>query len=117
MATEKNLIDLLRRAHAVIGEALIANVLDESAADLHNEIGKLFGLAPMKRDWVRCATTWCVAGGRDEQRCHENADVVCTRCGNGWCEEHAVKIAIYNIDRKPVCEDCLEPSEDRGYEW
>jgi formylmethanofuran dehydrogenase subunit E len=47
--------------------------------------------------------------------------VVCTRCGHGWCEEHAVKIAIYNIDGKPVCEDCLEPSEDRetleGYEW
>jgi hypothetical protein len=123
MATEEKLMELLRRAHTVIGEALIDNALDdeEAARKLHNEIGEVFGLAPAPAGDVRCTAKWFVAGGRDERRCHEDADVVCTRCGNGWCEEHAIKIAIYNIDGKPVCEDCLEPSEDRetleGYEW
>ena len=123
---EKKLMDLLRRAHTVIGEALIDNALDGesegTARKLHDDIGEVFGLAPAPAsDTVRCGATWFVSGGREERRCHEDADVVCTRCGHGWCEEHAVKIAIYNIDGKPVCEDCLEPFEDRetleGYEW
>jgi hypothetical protein len=68
MASEEKLMELLRRAHTVIGEGLIENALDESAEGLHNEIGELFGLKPAKRDTVRCGATWFVAGGRDERR-------------------------------------------------
>jgi hypothetical protein len=38
VANEEKLVELLRRAHAVIGERLIENALDESAERLHNEI-------------------------------------------------------------------------------
>ena len=54
MTGEERLMELLRRAHTVIGEGLIANELDESAADLHDEIGKVFGLESMSRGRVRC---------------------------------------------------------------
>jgi hypothetical protein len=57
MASEEKLMELLRRAHTVIGEGLIENALDESAEGLHNEIGELFGLKPAKRDTVRCGAT------------------------------------------------------------
>ena len=67
MATTQKLIKLLRRAHAVIGEALIENVLDESAEGLPAEIAEVLGLPAAKRDAVRCGATWFVAGGRVER--------------------------------------------------
>jgi len=44
MANEEKVMELLRRAHTVIGEGLIENALDESAEGLHNEIGDALGL-------------------------------------------------------------------------
>jgi len=54
MANEEKLMELLRRAHAVIGEGLIENALDEFAEGLHDEIGEVLGLPAAKRDTVRC---------------------------------------------------------------
>lgn len=50
MANEERLMELLRRAHAVIGEGLIENALDESAEGLHNEIADVLGLPGAKQD-------------------------------------------------------------------
>ena len=69
MASEEKLMELLRRAHTVIGEGLIENALDESAEGLHNEIAEVLGIPAAKRDAVRCGATWFVAGGRMERRC------------------------------------------------
>ncbi|MFZ1142673.1 MAG: hypothetical protein WAN76_26130, partial [Candidatus Sulfotelmatobacter sp.] len=69
MASEEKLMELLRRAHTVIGEGLIENALDESAEGLHNEIAEVLGIPAAKRDAVRCGATWFVAGGRMERQC------------------------------------------------
>lgn len=113
MADEKNLMDLLRRAHTVIGEALIENALDESAEGLHNEIGELFGLKPAKHGTVRCGATWFVAGGRIERQCRENADPanVCAECGAARCDEHQHDLGFEEIEGRILCEDC-----EAGYE-
>ena len=50
MANEEKLLELLRRAHTVIGEGLVENALDESAGTLHNEIGAVLGLPGAKQD-------------------------------------------------------------------
>jgi len=106
----ERLLSLLRRAHAVIGEALVSNALDdESAAGLHDEIGELFGLKPAKRDNVRCGATWFVAGGRDERQCRENAVDVCAICGQGRCDEHD-SLGFEEHDGQTVCEECLPDS-------
>jgi 3-oxoacyl-(acyl-carrier-protein) synthase len=44
MATTEKLMELLRRAHTVIGEGLIENALDELAEGLHNEIAEVLGI-------------------------------------------------------------------------
>lgn len=55
MPNEEKLMELLRRAHAVIGESHTSNALHESAEGLHNEIGEVLGLEPAKRDHVDLA--------------------------------------------------------------
>jgi hypothetical protein len=105
MTTEEKLTELLRRAYAVIGEGLIENALDESAAGLHNEIGELFGLAPAKRDTVRCGKTWFTAGGRDERQCRESAVNVCAECGNARCDEHD-DLGFEEYQGRILCEEC-----------
>lgn len=106
MANEEKLLELLRRAHTVIGEALIENALDESAEGLHNEIGELLGLEPVKRDLVRCEATWFVDGGRTERQCRENAANVCALCGNAQCDEHG-DLGFEEHDGQVICEECL----------
>jgi hypothetical protein len=54
MANEEKLMELLRRSHAVIGEGLIENAIDESAEGLHNEIAEVIGLPVLKRETMRC---------------------------------------------------------------
>lgn len=108
MANEEKLLELLRRAHAVIGEGLIENALDESAEALHDEIGAVFGLEPRKRDTVRCGATWFVAGGRVVRQCREIATSVCTRCGNARCDEHD-DLGFEERDGHVICEECLSP--------
>jgi hypothetical protein len=103
---EQKLIELLRRAHAVIGEGLIENALDESAESLHNEIAEVLGLEPMKRDNVRCKAIWFVAGGRLERQCRENAANVCDECGNARCPEHE-DLGFEEHDARLLCEECL----------
>ena len=88
MAIEKKLLELLRRAHTVIGEGLIENALDESAEGLHNEIAEVLRLPVVKRDTVRCGAKWFVDGGRTERQCRENATQVCAICGHARCDEH-----------------------------
>jgi len=105
MATDQEkLLGLLRRAHTVIGEALIENALDESTADLHDQIGAVLGLEPAKRDTVRCGKTWFVAGGRVTRQCRENATQVCA-CGNARCDEHD-DLGFEERDGQVVCEEC-----------
>ena len=106
MANEERLMELLRRAHTLIGEGLIENALDESAETLHNEIGELLGLAPMKRDTVRCGAKWFVAGGCVERQCRENAAQVCALCGNARCDEHD-DLGFEEHDGQVICEECL----------
>src|SRR3954462_14945198 len=108
MADEKKLMELLRRAHPVLGEALASNARDESesAETLHNEIGGLFGLDPVKRDDVRCEATWFASGGREERRCRETAVTVCVGCGNARCDEHD-DMYFEERDGKMLCEECL----------
>ena len=106
MAIEKKLLDLLRRAHTVIGEGLIENALDESAAGLHNEIAEVLGLPVVKRDTVRCRATWFVDGGRTERQCRENATQVCAICGQGRCDEHD-SLGFEERDGQVICEECL----------
>jgi hypothetical protein len=105
---QEKLLGLLRRAHVVIGEALIANALelddDESAADLHDEIAEVLGLPVVKRDTVRCGATWFVAGGRVTRQCRENATQVCA-CGNARCDEHD-DLGFEERDGQVVCEEC-----------
>jgi len=103
---QEKLLELLRRAHTVLGEGLIDNCLDESAAELQNEIAEVIGLPAMKRDTVRCGKTWFVAGGRDERRCQENATQVCALCGNARCDEHD-DLGFVERDGQTVCEECL----------
>jgi hypothetical protein len=105
MANEEKLLELLRRAHTVIGEGLIENALDESAADLHDEIAEVLGLPVVKRDNVRCGTKWFVAGGRVERQCRENADQVCAICGQGRCKEHD-DLGFEERDGQVICEGC-----------
>lgn len=116
MANEEKLMELLRRAHAVIGEGLIDNALDESAGGLHNEIGEVLGLEPMKRDYVRCTATWFVAGGRMERQCRENADPanVCAECGEARCDEHEQDLAFYDHDGRVLCGDCAPEEAKEG---
>jgi hypothetical protein len=57
-----------------------------------------------------CGKSWYIAGGRDTRTCGEPAAVVCSRCEKGFCPEHLAE-AVYKIDEKPVCENCLEPFE------
>ena len=106
MANEEKLMELLRRAHEVIGEALIENALDEAAEGLHNEIAGVLGLQPTKRDNVRCEATWFVDGGRTERQCRENAEYVCAECGNARCDEHD-DLGFEEHDGHVVCEECL----------
>jgi len=105
MENEK-LIELLKRANTVIGEGLIENALDESASDLHDDIGKLLGLEPMKRDYVRCGAKWFTAGGRIERQCRETAVDVCAECGNARCDEHG-DLGFEEADGRLLCEECL----------
>jgi hypothetical protein len=113
MANEEKLLELLRRAHTVIGEGLIENALDESAADLHDEIAEVLGLPVVKRDNVRCGTKWFVAGGRVERQCRENAepDQVCTECGAARCDEHS-DLGFEEVEGgRILCEDCVGHGE------
>jgi hypothetical protein len=105
MANEEKLVELLRRAHTVIGEGLIENALDESAAGLHDEIAEALGLPVVKRDTVRCGATWFVAGGRVERQCRENAVNVCALCGNARCDEHD-DLGFEEKDGRVICEEC-----------
>ncbi|MGA9471739.1 MAG: hypothetical protein WBV36_04705 [Terriglobales bacterium] len=104
----ERLMELLRRAHTVIGEGLIDNALDESAAELQNEIAEALGLPLTKRDTVRCSKTWFVAGGRDSRQCRENAepDAICAECGAARCEEHT-DISFEEVEGRVLCEDCV----------
>jgi hypothetical protein len=106
MASEEELLDLLRRAHTVIGEGLIENALDESAVGLHNAIALVLGLPAAKRDTVRCGARWFVAGGRVERQCRENAAQVCALCGNARCDEHD-DLGFEEHDGQVICEECL----------
>jgi hypothetical protein len=106
MANEEKLLELLRRAHTVIGEGLIENALDESAAGLHNEIAEVLGLPVVKRVTVRCSATWFVDGGRTERQCRENATQVCAICGQGRCDEHD-SLGFEERDGQVICEECL----------
>jgi hypothetical protein len=110
MATTEKLMELLRRAHTVIGEGLIENALDESAARLHDEIVEVLGLSALERDTVRCGATWFVAGGRMERRCRENASKVCTHCGNARCDEHD-DLGFEEKDGCVICEECEKAVE------
>lgn len=105
MANEEKLMELLRRAHTVIGEGLIENALDESAAALHDEIAEVIGVPVWKRDRVRCGATWFVAGGRMERQCRENAVNVCAECGAARCDEH-FDLGFEEKDGKLICEEC-----------
>lgn len=106
MSNEEKLLELLRRAHTVIGEALIENAVDESAESLHNEIAEVLGLPVAKRDTVRCGATSFVAGGRMERQCRENAVKLCALCGNARCDEHD-DLAFEERDGQVICEECL----------
>ncbi len=109
MANEEKLLELLRRAHTVIGEGLIENALDESAEGLHDEIGEVLGLPAAKRDNVRCGARWSVAGGRVERRCRENAepDQVCAECGAARCDEHS-DLGFEEVEGgRILCEGCV----------
>lgn len=44
MASEEKLLELLRRAHTIIGEGLIDNALDDGAEELHHEIAAVLGI-------------------------------------------------------------------------
>ena len=111
MTNEKKLMELLRRAHTVIGEGLIENALDESAEGLHNEIAEVLGLPAAKRDTVRCGATWFVAGGRVERQCREDAVKVCTECGNARCDEHD-DLGLYEHEGRLLCEECAPKGKD-----
>ena len=106
MANEEKLLELLRRAHTVIGEGLIDNALDESAAELQNQIAEVIGLPVAKRDTVRCDARWFVAGGRVERQCRENAAQVCALCGNARCDEHD-DLGFEERDGQVICEECV----------
>ena len=112
MANQERLLGLLRRAHTVIGEGLIENALDESAAGLHDEIAEVLGLPVVKRDAVRCGATWFVAGGRMERQCRENAVNVCALCGNARCDEHD-DLGFEEVEGRTLCEDCEAGHERR----
>ena len=110
MANEEKLMELLRRAHTIIGEAMIDNALygesEGTARKLHNDIGEVFGLAPAPAsDIIRCGATWFVSGGREERRCRENATNVCSVCGNARCDEHD-DLGFEERDGKVICEEC-----------
>jgi hypothetical protein len=107
-------MELLRRAHAVIGEALIDNALDESAEGLHNEIAAALGIPIAKRTSTRCTVTWFVSGGREQRQCRENADPanVCAECGEARCNEHEQDLAFYDYDGRVLCGDCA-PEEEK----
>ncbi|HET9409787.1 MAG TPA: hypothetical protein VFO39_21300 [Candidatus Sulfotelmatobacter sp.] len=111
MANDQKLLDLLRRAHMVIGEGLIENALDEGANELHDEIGEVLGLPGAAKDQrVRCGATWFADGGRTERQCREQAVNVCAECGNARCDEHD---DLYFEERggRVLCEECLPDSE------
>ena len=112
MANEERLMELLRRAHTAIGEGLIENALDESAAGLHDEIAEVLGLPVVKRDTVSCGATWFVAGGRIERQCRENAVNVCAGCGNARCDEHD-DLGFEEVVGRILCEDCEAGHERR----
>ena len=112
MTREERLMELLRRAHTVIGEGLIANELDESAADLHDEIGKVFGLESMSRGRVRCGAEWFVAGGRESRQCKETAVNVCAECGNARCDEHDDDLGFEEHEGRLLCEECVPKGKD-----
>lgn len=113
MANEEKLLELLRRAHTVMGEGLIANELDESAIELHNEIGNLLGLEPV-RIGPRCGAQWFTDGGRDSRQCKEPAVNVCAECGNARCDEHN-DLNFEERDGRTLCEECLpDEGERRG---
>jgi hypothetical protein len=112
MVNQERLLELLRRAHTVIGEGLIENALDESAAGLHDEIAEVLGLPVAKRDTVRCGATWFVAGGRMERQCRENAVNVCALCGTARCDEHD-DLGFEEVDGRILCEDCEAGHEGR----
>jgi hypothetical protein len=102
---QEKLIELLRRAHEVIGEGLIENALNESAEGLHNEIAEVLALERMKRDNVRCGATWFVAGGRVERQCREDAVNVCSECGSARCDEHN-DLYFEEHEGRLLCEEC-----------
>jgi hypothetical protein len=111
VANEEKLMELLRRAHAVIGEGLIENALDESAEGLHNEIAQVLGVPVVKCDNVRCGATWFVSGGREERQCRDNAVNVCAECGQGRCEEHD-DLGFDEHEGRVVCEECLPDAHE-----
>ena len=114
MASEEKLLELLRRAHVVIGEGLIENALDESAEVLHNEIAELLGLSKTaKHDMVRCGATWFTDGGRTERQCRETAVSVCAECGNARCCEHN-DLNFDEHEGRVLCEQCLADRKREG---
>jgi hypothetical protein len=106
MVTTEKLMELLRRAHTVIGEGLIENALDESAEGLHNDIAQVIGVPMAKRESVRCTATWFIAGGRMERQCRETAVNVCAECGQGRCEEHD-DLGFEEQDGRLLCQECV----------
>ena len=111
MANEEKLLELLRRAHTVIGEALIENALDECAEGLHNEIAEVLGVPVVKSDTVRCGATWFADGGRTERQCREYAENVCAECGNARCDEHD-DLGFDEHEGRLLCEECAPKSKD-----
>lgn len=111
MANEEKLMELLRRAHLVIGEGLVENALDEGAEELHNEIAEALGIPVVKRDNARCGATWFVAGGRMERQCRENAVNICADCGSARCDEHD-DVGFYEHEGRLLCEECLPDTHE-----
>ena len=116
METTEKLMELLRRAHTVIGEGLIENALDESAENLHNEIGEMLGLPAARRDAVRCTATWFVAGGRLERQCREHAVNVCAECGSARCDAHD-DLGFNEHEGRVLCEECLPDTHEGKAAW
>jgi hypothetical protein len=112
VANEEKLMEILRRAHAVIGEGLIENALDESAESLHGEIAEVLGLekAP-KVERVRCGASWFVAGGRMERQCRETAVNVCAECGQGRCDEHD-DLGFEEHEGRLLCDECAPKGKE-----
>jgi hypothetical protein len=54
---------------------------------------------------MRCQRTWFADDGRTEAHCRNEAEHVCSKCGNARCDSHD-DLGFELVNGQTICEEC-----------